>query len=209
MPVNLVNLDDKQMDYTYPSRGNFVLVASWFGASLTGLVFASVFLLYLSNPQVSLPQSSTYQLYQALPQTQTKTQDNISYLDGRGKAIENFFKGYKSNLATEANLFIQVSDKYQLDWRLLPAIAMQESNGGKRLIRNSFNPFGFGVYGSRAVKFESWEEAIEKVGKSLRFDYLDQGLHTPEEIMTKYTPPSIAKGGTWAKGIRSFMEELR
>ncbi len=99
--------------------------------------------------------------------------------------------------------------KYGLDYKLLPSVAMQESNGGKKVIADSFNPFGYGIWGKQVKKFSSYEEAIERVGRGLREDYLDQGLDTPEKIMPKYTPPSVAKGGPWAKGVSSFMEELR
>lgn len=199
---------EKQMDKK-PFNGNLILVFGWYGASLSCLFFCLLFLFYISTSEIKLPKNSTYQLYQALPPTQTQTQDGIVYSDGRAKAVENFFKSYNSILGSHANLFIQTADKYHLDWKLLPSIAMQESNGGKRVINDSHNPFGFGIYGSSIVKFGSWEEGIEKVGKTLRENYLNQGLRTPEEIMAKYTPPSLAKGGTWAKGVRSFMEELR
>ena len=86
---------------------------------------------------------------------------------------------------------------------------MQESNGGKKVINNSYNPFGYGIYGSLVIRFKSWEEAIERVGKALREDYLDKGFKNPYEIMVKYTPPSLAKEGAWAKGVTTFMEELR
>lgn len=197
------------MDNTYPIRGRFNLVAGWFGASLTCLIFSLTFLYYLSSPKTILLAPSTYQLYQALPQNQSQTQDGITSQDARAKLLENFFKGYNSSLASEANIFVKTADKYKLDFRLLPSIAMQESNGGRKIINNSFNPFGFGIYGSSVLKFSSWEEAIERVGKSLREDYLNQGLKTPEEIMTKYTPASLTKGGSWAIGVKSFMEELR
>lgn len=185
------------------------LVASWFGASVTGLLFASFLLIYLSVTKVTLPASSSYQLYQALPASVSETEEGIVSSDGRIKAIEEFFNNYKSVLSTEATTFIRVADKYHLDWRLLPAISMQESIGAKKMIQSSYNPFGYGIYGSKVLKFDSFEEAIETVGRGLRENYLNEGLRTPEQIMTKYTPPSLAKGGTWAKGVSSFMEELR
>ncbi len=86
---------------------------------------------------------------------------------------------------------------------------MQESNGGKKVINNSFNPFGYGIYGTKVIRFNSWEEAIERVGRALREEYLNIGLKTPFQIMSKYTPPSLAKDGAWAKGVITFMEELR
>ena len=205
----MVILKDTQMDKINPLNRSLALVLGWFGASLTCLAFALLFLFYISSAKTVLPKNSTYQLYQALPPDLSETQDGIAYTDGRSKAIEEFFKSYNSILSSEASVFIKVADKYQLDWRLLPAISMQESNGGKRVIPNSHNPFGFGIYGTTVVKFGSWEQGIEIVGKALRENYINKGLKTPEEIMTKYTPPSVALGGPWAKGVRSFMEELR
>lgn len=188
---------------------NMWFVAAWFTASATALIFASIFSLYLTRAKVIKPSVQSFKLFAALPQQESSVSDQVTAADGRSKLVADFFKGYKAPLADFGNTFIQVSDKYQLDWRLLPSIAMQESNGGKKIIENSYNPFGYGIYGTLVVKFKSWDEAIERVGKALREDYLNQGLKTPYQIMAKYTPPSLAKGGAWAKGVSSFMEELR
>lgn len=186
-------------------------VAAWFGASTTTLIFALIFSLYLSNTKLITPHTAgqSFKLYSALPKVETSISDGIEASDGRAKIIEDFFKTYKAPLSEKSNTFIQVADKYQLDWRLLPSIAMQESNGGKKVINESYNPFGYGIYGKLVVKFNSWDEAIERVGRALREDYLNQGLKTPHQIMAKYTPPSLEKEGAWAKGVSTFMEELR
>ncbi len=196
------------MDNTKPQY-NLWLVFSWFGTVLTTLVLASITIVYISPEKVVIPINYDFTLYAALPQTNSETSEKIITSDARAKIVENFFLGYKSSLLIYSEYFIQVADKYYLDWRLLPAISMQESNGGKKIISNSYNPFGFGIYGDSVVRFSSWEEGIERVGKALREDYLNKGLDTPYEIMTKYTPPSLAKGGSWAKGVSSFMEELK
>lgn len=185
------------------------LVAAWFGATTTLFIFSVLFLIYLSSVQLFIPKAQNFKLYSALPGSQVEVDGGIEYTDARAKIIENFFEKYNSILAFYASTFIAASDKYHLDYRLLPAISMQESNGGKRVIKDSYNPFGFGIYGSKALKFNSWDEGIEVVSRSLREDYLNEGLTTPERIMEKYTPPSLSKGGTWAKGVTSFMEELR
>lgn len=182
---------------------------AWFGATATTLIFSLLFSLYLSTTKTVKPTIQSFKLYAALPKSETIVTDDISHADGRAKVIENFFKAYKAPLADSSNDFIKIADRYNLDWRLLPAISMQESNGGKKVINNSFNPFGYGIYGKVVTKFKSWEEAIERVGRSLREDYLNLGLKTPYQIMTKYTPPSLSKEGAWAKGVITFMEELR
>ncbi len=150
-------------------------------------------------------------MYKSLPNLSPNENSQtveIKKNDGRAKVVADFFKIHRSPLADFASDFIDSADKYNLDFRLLPAIAMQESNGGKVLPKNSFNPFGYGIYGGKVLRFESFLEAIDKVGGGLKNDYIDKGFKTPEEIMAKYTPPSLQKGGAWAMGVSAFMEAL-
>lgn len=184
------------------------LLAWWFLLAVTTLLTTSLSLIYISKETIVEPTSQNFRLYAALPSTASESSDTIIRKDARALIVENFFKKYKAPLAQHSDVFIEVADKYQLDYRLLPSIAMQESNGGKKVIQNSYNPFGFGIYGKKVTRFENWEEAIERVGRALREDYLNEGLTTPETIMTKYTPPSVGIGGVWAKGVSSFFSEL-
>ena len=69
----------------------------------------------------------------------------------------------------------------------------------------SYNCWGFE---NGATKFSSYEHALERVFKTLKEGYIDQGLTTPEEIMPKYAPPSVAKGGPWAKCVAKFIREM-
>lgn len=196
------------MDKTY-TQTSLYFVAAWFATATTTLIFSLTLMSYLSTAKVIKPQSQNFKLYAALPENNSLVSEDIGHQDARAKLVENFFKVYSSILANYSQLFVEVAEKHNLDFRLLPAIAMQESNGGKRVINGSFNPFGYGIYGNLVVRFSSWEDGIERVGKALREDYLNQGLTTPNAIMTKYTPSSLEKGGVWAKGVSSFMEELR
>ena len=183
-------------------------VASWFGLSFVTLFFAILFSFYLLNVKVVTLTQNDFKLYTAIPEDGIHEEAQITSKDGRHIIISNFFKKYASPLSSYGQNFVTIADKYQLDFRLLPAISMQESNGGKKIVRNSFNPFGYGIYDNLVVRFKGWEEGIEKVAKTLREDYLNQGLTTPKKIMTKYTPPALSKGGNWAKGVSVFMEEL-
>jgi len=58
--------------------------------------------------------------------------------------------------------FAEAADRCEMDWRLLPAIAIRESSGGKQACGN--NPFG---WASCRADFESIEQAIEIVGANL------------------------------------------
>lgn len=189
------------------------LALSWYATTVTTLILSSVLIVYLSfDHKIEGLTASRYHQYKALPASSsdiTHQTIEINKSDARSAIVAGFFQSYKSPLADYAQIFIQVADQYTLDFRLLPAIAMQESNGAKIMPNNSFNPFGYGIYGGKVLRFESFEEAIERVGRGLRTDYLDHGLKNPEQIMAKYTPPSLAKDGAWAKGVTSFMVELR
>lgn len=64
-------------------------------------------------------------------------------------------------LAGHGRQFVLVAEKYGLPYNLLPAIAVQESI--VEVCKNK-NPFG---WGSCEIKFHSFNEAIEVVGKNL------------------------------------------
>jgi len=128
--------------------------------------------------------------------------------DARVYIIKNYLKKYSSPLVPFSQEIVDISDKYTLDYRLLVAIARQESNLCKRIPANSHNCWGFGIYGDKVTRFDSYPQALETVAKTLKKKYIDIGLTTPEEIMAKYTPPSVELGGPWAKGVNQFMLDL-
>lgn len=78
-------------------------------------------------------------------------------------AINKYFSDHNTPLYGKGLQFVLVAEKYGLDWRLLPAIAMRESTGGLHDCGN--NPFGWGSCKLR--NFKSYDEAIETVGKHL------------------------------------------
>lgn len=126
--------------------------------------------------------------------------------DARPELIRRYLEKYKSPLLPYTDNIIQASDKYGIDFRLIVAIAQCESNVCKVIPSGSYNCWGFE---NGSTKFKSWEHAIERVAKTLKENYYDYGLTTPDEIMPKYAPPSVAKGGPWAKCVNQFMDELQ
>jgi len=157
----------------------------------------------------TLVKEPSYTLFSSLPQSVNDIKTAIEFGDARPVIVRDFFRLYRSPLEPHADLVVEVSDKYGLDFRLLPAIAMAESGAGKAIPEDSHNAWGYGVYGDQAIKFSSWEEGIERVGKALKEDYIDYGLDTPEKIMPKYAPPSVEKGGPWAKAVTEFVNQMR
>ncbi len=76
--------------------------------------------------------------------------------------INTYFYERSMPLTGYGMQFVLVAEKYGIPYNLLPAIAIRESSGGKRLLNN--NPFG---WGSALIKFDDFNHAIEIVGKNL------------------------------------------
>lgn len=96
-------------------------------------------------------------IIQELPQPQ-----KVEVIDTRISAIDSYFKQRNMPLEGYGKKMVEVADKYELDWRLLPAISVRESSGGRHMCQN--NPFG---WGSCKIVFSSLDEAIETVGFKL------------------------------------------
>ena len=165
----------------------------------------SLSVLVKNSSLLTNPHQNSSQLYAALPQTMGKVLGDFQTGDARPIIIKKYLEKYRSPMAPYANLIVATSDKYGLDWRLLVAIAQQESNLGKKAPANSYNAWGWGVHSQGTLKFSSWEEGIKTVAKGIKEKYIDKGYTTPEEIMAKYTPLS---SGSWAFGVNQFIQEL-
>ena len=125
--------------------------------------------------------------------------------DIRVANLKYFFRKYDSVLYDQAEYIVSMADMYKLDYRLIPAIAMQESNLCKHIYEGSHNCWGWGIYGDKVTRFDSYNEAIETISRGIKKNYIDKGLTTPEAIMRKYTPPS---DGSWAFGVNTFLKMI-
>lgn len=84
-------------------------------------------------------------------------------VDNRAEVLDSYFDDREMPLAGYGEEFIRAADEYGIDWRLLPAIGVRESSGGKQMCGN--NPFGWGS--CTLSNFESIEEAIDRVAWNL------------------------------------------
>ncbi len=171
---------------------------------LTLLLSLSLLSLYFQN-NVALDSQSPKVAYAALPPASGTLKPQIIEEDARVAVVRDFFTKYKSPLVGLENEVVSTADKYGLDYRLIPAIAMQESNLCKKIIKDSYNCWGFGIYGKKVTRFDNYKQAIDTVTKTLATKYKANGLETPDEIMKKYTPGS---NGSWANGVNIFMNQL-
>ncbi len=130
---------------------------------------------------------------------------DVKLTDGRAANLKIFFRKYYSPLYDYAELIVQESDRNGFDYRLLPAIAMQESSLCLKIPADSHNCWGWGIYGDTITKFSSYDEAIVAVSKGLKEEYLDKGYVTASRIMAKYTPSSP---GSWAYAVNKILRDL-
>lgn len=121
--------------------------------------------------------------------------------DSRITKLEHFLQAYNSPLVDYTEDFIQSADKYQIDWKLVPAITGVESSFGKRIPPGSYNAYG---WANGTYYFQSWEDSINHVSQVLKEKYIDRGLDTPYKMGPVYAPPSP----TWAGKVTYFMEKI-
>ncbi len=120
--------------------------------------------------------------------------------DFRVLVLRSYLLEHNSPLADHAQDFIDNADKYNLDWRLVPAITGVESTFGKRIPANSYNAYGWanGVY-----HFDSWEDSIHIVSKTLREKYIDNGADTMPKIARRY-----AASPNWEWKVEFFRKKI-
>lgn len=111
----------------------------------------------------------------------------------KARLIDAYFKERNMPLFGTGMKMVEEAEKNNLDWRLLPAIAVRESTGGKFECKKvSNNAFG---WGSCKIGFKSNEQAIEVVARNLGGNNPKTAHHYDEkstkQILQAYNPPSI------------------
>lgn len=129
-------------------------------------------------------------------------------LDPRGQILRDYLAKHNSPLQFHAQDFIDAADTYNVDWKLVPAIAGVESTFGKHTPGGgyagpSYNGWGWGVYGNQALYFGSWRAGIFTVTKGLKEGYIDKGLTDPYSMNRKY-----ASSQAWGKNVAFFLNDI-
>lgn len=134
---------------------------------------------------------------------------DMKLADARSEIVADFLERHNSPLKPYdhfGEVFVDLADENEFDFRLLPAIAMQESNLCDKIPEGSYNCLGFGIHERGTLTFDSFEANFERAARELKKYYIDIGLDTPELIMTKYTPGS---NGSWAESVKQWMSEMK
>ena len=129
-------------------------------------------------------------------------------VDDRAAKIDAYYAKYDLPLAGYGTVMVMAADENQLDWRLLPALAMIETTGGKfhcKKVAN--NDFG---WASCKVGFQSREQAIHSIAEHLAGNrsataHYYVGKDT-REIIETYNPPSIVPD--YADKVMGVMKKI-
>jgi len=207
-----INLYEKEENFSFWK--NTILVFSFF--VLTPLVLlVSLFSLFSITKYnhsdkssvlgVNIINTSGVKVFSSLPTDLTSTSGIAISADAREEILKQYLSYYKSPLTPYAKKIVEEADKNELDFRLIAAIAQQESNLCKVIPPDSHNCWGWGIHSKGSLGFSSYEEGIETVSKGLKENYIDKGYKTIEDIMSKYTPLS---NGSWAQGVNLFISQM-
>lgn len=126
-------------------------------------------------------------------------------LDTRADRLRNFLISFDSPLAESADHFVAEADRLQLDWRLVAAIAGVESTFGKHVPYNSYNGWGWGIFTGQqdGVHFKNWKHGITEVSEGLRYNYINKGAVTLDQIGRIY-----AASPAWSWKVRFFVDKI-
>lgn len=127
-------------------------------------------------------------------------------VDMRITVLGKFLQNYNSPLAPIASYLVSTADRWGLDYALIPAISMQESGGCKVIPNDSYNCWGFGIYGTKVTRFSSYEEAIDAVAKTIKETYIKNGLTNPTLLENIWAPQST---GQWSYAVNYFIGKIR
>ncbi len=104
----------------------------------------------------------------------------------RAEKIDTYFASRNAPLEGYGMKFVEAAEEHDIDWRLLAAISVIESNAGKEACKKATNSV-LG-YGSCKINFKSIDESIEvvsmKIGGTTSSYYHDE--MTTAQILKKY-----------------------
>jgi hypothetical protein len=138
-----------------------------------------------------------------VPATVTQADNQIPQVrpnpseDPRLSLLRKFFVSFRCPIASVAEIFVAEADSHNLDWRLLPSLAVIESGGGKMSRGN--NIFG---WNNGNASFPTLGAAIHQVAKTLA----DSSLYKNKPLRALLTTYNPVQG--YAERVQSMMERI-
>lgn len=183
-----------------------IIVVLWVVLSSSALFIVIIALTMTTTKNTNDNKSN---LFSAKPLVLGTSTSYIESNDARAASIDSVFEKYRCPIAGYGEEFVKQADKYDIPYWLVASIAFQESSCGKNVPKKdgieTFNLYGWGVWGDNVKDFDSMEHGIETVSKYMSKTFYSQGITDLCEIMKTYTPPS---NGSWCKGVAYFRDEI-
>jgi hypothetical protein len=131
--------------------------------------------------------------------------ENSPEKDPRIPKLEAYLNSYNPVIAPLASRFISEADRVGLDWKLVVAISGVESTFCRQIPVNSANCWGWGIPTGKpdGIHFTSVSNGITIVSEGLKFNYLNKGYITLDEIGHVYAASPL-----WAYKVRNFMQQI-
>ncbi len=166
------------------------------------------------NIPSKMPEIATRATQVVLAQNNTVSdEDKVSreaaqILKIKADAIDSYYKSRGMPLAGYGEKMVIEAEKNDLDWRLLAAIAVRESTGGKfKCQKVSYSSFG---WGSCKINFDSHDEEIEIVARNLGGNNPKTARYyagkTVKGILQAYNPPTIVL--RYAEQVMKIMDDI-
>lgn len=135
----------------------------------------------------------------AKPSTQEVTTDE------RPAFLKAYLRSKHSPFADDAEYFVKEADRLNLNWKLVAAIGGVESSFGQHIPTNSYNAWGWGVFtgANDGIHFTSWKDGITKVSEGLRYNYIDKGAKTVDEIGQIYAASPV-----WSSKVKWIIADM-
>lgn len=151
--------------------------------SLATAFFISSVAAILIGTEVVVNQSDqNFKLYAALPEEGLQSSDEIVRTDIRASLIKKFFKKHNSDLANSSEAVLDTAVRFNLDYKTVSAVALIQDT-------------------------PSSNQAILQLGQNLK-NYADEGLKTPDQIVTKYIPDSKTEAKVWSRKVASYLTQF-
>ncbi len=175
-----------------------------FGAIAMPTILASTLTINPANIDQAIT-SKQVSLQDALGLT-TENKDTKADKERQEKAdkINAYFEQKKLPLSGHGMGMVLAAEKYGLDWRMIPAIAMKETTGGKFAcpvtakrtgdIGYTYNVFGWGSCG---IRFDSYEDGFDTIARNLTGNNPGTARHYKGKdtvsILESYNPRHVVR----------------
>lgn len=181
-----------------------VLPFVWMTSSF--LVIVVIMALLISMQKYPNGDQIRYSVFSAKPLVLGATTSRVYSDDAKVEKLNAVLTRYKCPMAGLGNVFVEEANRNDIPFWLVAAISFQESSCGKNTpdhpdVEETYNAWGWGVWGANVKQFDSWEHGIRVVSKYMGDKFYSKGVSDTCQIMEIYTPPS---NGSWCEGVKFF-----